>query len=69
MNDADAGMLTEEYLSRRPAVRTETLPIWDLRTALRACEFPLETVRLPAEKIAAMRTAHREFAEAAMSRL
>src|SRR5262245_21648327 len=62
-------MLTEEYFTLRPAVRAATLPAWDLRTALRACEFPLETLPLPGEKIAAMRAAHREFATAAMSRL
>jgi aminoglycoside phosphotransferase (APT) family kinase protein len=62
-------MLTDEYLNRRPAVGAATLPAWDLRAALRACEFPLETLPLPADKTAAMRTAHREFAMAAMSRL
>ena len=62
-------MLTGEYLALRPAVRTGTLAVWDLCTALGACEYPLETLPLPAEKIAAMRAAHREFALAAMSRL
>jgi aminoglycoside phosphotransferase (APT) family kinase protein len=61
--------LTDEYLTHRPAVRPGTLPVWDLSTALRACDFPLETLPLPAEKIAAMRAAHQEFARAAMSRL
>jgi aminoglycoside phosphotransferase (APT) family kinase protein len=62
-------MLTEEYLILRPAVGAATLPVWDLRTALRACDFPLATLPLPAAEIAAMRAAHREFAMAAMCRL
>jgi aminoglycoside phosphotransferase (APT) family kinase protein len=62
-------MLTDEYLARRPAAGTAALPLWDLRTALRACEFPLETLPLPADEIASMRRAHREFAVAAMSQL
>jgi aminoglycoside phosphotransferase (APT) family kinase protein len=62
-------MLTDEYLARRPAAGTATLPVWDLRTALRACEFPLEMLPLPPEEIVSMRNAHREFAVAAMSQL
>jgi aminoglycoside phosphotransferase (APT) family kinase protein len=62
-------MLTDEYLALRPAAVTATLPVWDLRTALRACQFPVETLPLPAEEIASMRTAHREFALNAMNRL
>jgi len=62
-------MLTDEYLARRPAAETATLPVWDLRTALRACEFPLETLPMPADDISSMRAAHREFAVAAMSQL
>jgi aminoglycoside phosphotransferase (APT) family kinase protein len=62
-------MLTDEYVSRRPGVETSALPVWDLRTALRACEFPLESLPLPNDEIAAMRHAHRDFAEAAMSQL
>jgi aminoglycoside phosphotransferase (APT) family kinase protein len=61
--------LTSEYLALRPAAETATLPLWDLRAALRACWFPLETLALPAEEIAAMRAAHREFAATAMSQL
>lgn len=61
--------LTDGYLTHRPAVRPGTLPVWDLSTALRACDFPPETLPLPAEKIAAMRAVHREFGQAAMSRL
>lgn len=62
-------MLTSEYLALRPAVETASLPAWDLRTALRACAFPLETLPLPANEIASMRHAHREFALAAMEQL
>jgi aminoglycoside phosphotransferase (APT) family kinase protein len=62
-------MLTNEYLARRPAAETATLPVWDLRAALRACEFPLETLPLPADEITSMRRAHREFAVAAMNQL
>jgi aminoglycoside phosphotransferase (APT) family kinase protein len=66
---AAMNMLTGEYLARRPAAGTATLPVWDLRTALRACEFPLEKLQLPADEIASMRQAHRDFAVAAMSQL
>jgi len=66
---AAMNMLTGEYLARRPAAGTATLPVWDLRTALRACEFPLEKLPLPADEIASMRHAHRDFAVAAMSQL
>jgi aminoglycoside phosphotransferase (APT) family kinase protein len=62
-------MLTEEYLALRPAAETATLPAWDLRAALRACAFPLESLPLPAEKIASMRAAHRKFAATALSQL
>ena len=62
-------MLTAEYLTRRHAAGTATLPAWDLCAALRACEFPLESLPLPAEKIASMRAAHRDFAAAAMRQL
>jgi hypothetical protein len=59
----------DHRLALRPAVETATLPAWDLRTALRACEFPVETLPLSADEIASMCAAHREFAVAAMSRL
>jgi aminoglycoside phosphotransferase (APT) family kinase protein len=62
-------MLTDEYLARRPAAVSATLPVWDLRTALRACEFPLEMLPLPADEIVSMRDAQREFALAAVSQL
>jgi aminoglycoside phosphotransferase (APT) family kinase protein len=60
---------TDEYFALRPAAGTATLPVWDLRTALRACEFPIETWPLLASQIASVRAIHREFALAAMSRL
>jgi aminoglycoside phosphotransferase (APT) family kinase protein len=44
-------MLTHEYLALRPGVGIATLPVWDLRAALRACDFALETLPLPAEQI------------------
>ena len=62
-------MLTSEYLVLRPAAETVTLPIWDLRTALRACAFPLEALALPGDEIASMRAAHADFAVAAISQL
>jgi aminoglycoside phosphotransferase (APT) family kinase protein len=62
-------MLTDEYLELRPTACTATLPLWDLRAALRACAYPLETLPLPAEEIASMRAAHREFAMTAMNQL
>jgi aminoglycoside phosphotransferase (APT) family kinase protein len=66
---AAMNMLTDEYLVRRPSVGTRTLPVWDLRTALRACQFPLETLPRPAGEIASMRAAHRDFALAALGEL
>jgi len=63
---AAMNMLTNEYLALRPSASTATLPVWDLRTALRACQFPLETLPRPADEIAAMRAAHRDFAVAAL---
>jgi len=62
-------MLSSQYLTRRPAAGTATLPAWDLCAALRACEFPLETLPLPAEQIASMRAAQRDFAAAALRQL
>jgi aminoglycoside phosphotransferase (APT) family kinase protein len=66
---AAMNMLTGEYLAQRPSVGTATLPLWDLRTALRACQFPLETLPRPADEIASMRSAHRDFAVAALGEL
>ena len=66
---AAMNVLTDEYLARRPSAGTATLPVWDLRTALRACQFPLETLPRPADEIASMRAAHREFAVAALGAL
>jgi aminoglycoside phosphotransferase (APT) family kinase protein len=66
---AAMNMLTSEYFALRPAVATATLPVCDLRTELRACNLPVETLPLPADEIMSMRAAHREFAVAAMSQL
>jgi len=66
---AAMNLLTGEYLARRPSVSTATLPVWDLRTALRACQFPLETLPRSADEIASMRAAHRDFAVAALLEL
>jgi aminoglycoside phosphotransferase (APT) family kinase protein len=62
-------MFTHEYLARRPASGTATLPLWDLRAALRACSFPVETWPLLAGQIARVRAVHRQFALAAMRQL
>ena len=62
-------MFTHEYLARRPAPGTATLPLWDLRAALRACTFPVETWPLLAGQIARVRAVHRQFALAAMRQL
>ncbi len=61
--------LTEQYLTRRPDVDTATLPLWDLRAALRACGFTMSSWGLPAEKLASMRAAHRVFIAGALGRL
>jgi aminoglycoside phosphotransferase (APT) family kinase protein len=66
---AAMNMLTDEYLARRPSVGTATLPVWDLRAALRASQFPLEALPRPADEIASMRAAHRDFAMAALGEL
>lgn len=58
--------LTDEYLAHRPSAASGTLPLWDLRTALRACQFPLEASQRPPGQIASMRAAHRDFAVAAL---
>jgi aminoglycoside phosphotransferase (APT) family kinase protein len=61
--------LTDQYLALRPEVDTATLPLWDLRAALRACGFDMQAWGLPAEKLASMRTAHRAFIASALGRL
>jgi len=62
-------MFTHEYLALRPAPGTAALPWWDLRTALRACEFPVETWPLLASQIDSVRAVHREFALTALRQL
>jgi aminoglycoside phosphotransferase (APT) family kinase protein len=61
--------LTLQYLALRPEVDTATLPLWDLRAALRACGFDLRAWGLPAAKLASMRAAHREFIASALGQL
>jgi aminoglycoside phosphotransferase (APT) family kinase protein len=62
-------MFTHEYLALRPVSGTATLPWWDLRMALRACEFPVETWPLLASQIDSVRAVHREFALTALRQL
>jgi aminoglycoside phosphotransferase (APT) family kinase protein len=62
-------MFTREYRALRPASGTATLPLWDLRAALRACAFPIESWPLLASQIASARAVHRQFALAAMRQL
>ncbi len=61
--------LTDRYLMLRPEVDTATLPLWDLRAALRACGFNMQTWGLPPARLASMRSAHRVFIESALGRL
>jgi aminoglycoside phosphotransferase (APT) family kinase protein len=61
--------LTGQYLALRPDVDTATLPLWDLRAALRACAFNMQAWGLPAAKLASMRAGHRLFIESALGRL
>jgi aminoglycoside phosphotransferase (APT) family kinase protein len=57
---------TSQYLALRPEIDASTLPLWDLRAAMRASEFPIETWGLPPERLAAVRTAYDEFAANAL---
>lgn len=66
---AVSDVLTDQYLALRPEVDTTTLPLWDLRAALRACGFNLQAFGLPASRLASMRTAHRAFIESALAQL
>jgi aminoglycoside phosphotransferase (APT) family kinase protein len=61
--------LTGQYLALRPDVDTAALPLWDLRAALRARGFNLQTWGLPAAQLASMRAGHRRFIDAALGRL
>jgi aminoglycoside phosphotransferase (APT) family kinase protein len=58
--------LTDQYLALRGEVDPATLPLWDLRAALRACRFDLQAWGLPAGKLASMRARHRAFIDSAL---
>ena len=58
--------LTSQYLALRPEINVSTLPLWDLRAAMRASEFPIDTWGLPADRLAAVRAAYDEFAANAL---
>ncbi len=66
---AAMNLLTRQYRELRPALDITTLPLWDLRAALRAYAFPIDTWELPADQLAAMRAARRVFAASALRRL
>ncbi len=61
--------LTDRYLALRPEIDPATLPLWDLRAAVRACGFDLQAWGLPAAKLASMRAAHRAFTASALAKL
>jgi len=64
-----ADLFTDEYLAERRTVDATMLPVWDLRAALRATAFPLESWGMPAAQVASMRAALREFIASAFTRL
>ena len=66
---ATMNTFTRQYLALRPGLDTEALPLWDLRAALRAGSFKLDSWGLPAANVASMRAAHREFAASALRQL
>jgi aminoglycoside phosphotransferase (APT) family kinase protein len=53
---------TSQYLALRPELDVSTLPLWDLRAAMRASGFPMETWGLSAERLAEVRAAYDDFA-------
>lgn len=57
-------MFTRDHLALRPDLDVTTLPLRDLRAALRACESPISTWRLPHEQVAVMRAGLEESAVA-----
>jgi aminoglycoside phosphotransferase (APT) family kinase protein len=63
---AAMSQFTDQYLKLRPEVDAADLALWDLRAALRASGFKMDTWGLPAEKLATARAAHREFIERAL---
>lgn len=58
--------LTRQYLALRAELDVSTLPLWDLRAAMRASDFLIETWGLSAERLAAVRAAYDEFAANAL---
>jgi aminoglycoside phosphotransferase (APT) family kinase protein len=62
-------LFTRQYRALRPALDVTALPLWDLRAALRASDFRMDTWGLAADRLAAARAAHREFTERALHQL
>jgi hypothetical protein len=60
---------TRRYQAARPELDVTALPAWDLRAALRACEFPISTWQLPPGQVATMRAGLEEFAASALERV
>jgi aminoglycoside phosphotransferase (APT) family kinase protein len=63
---AAMNLITRQYLARRPELDVSTLPLWDLRAAMRASGFAIEAWGLSSERLAAVRAAYDEFAETAL---
>ncbi len=59
---------TREYRARMPGLELSALPYWDLFAALRPAG-KMSGWGLPAAKLAAMRSAHRDFTATALARL
>jgi aminoglycoside phosphotransferase (APT) family kinase protein len=55
-------LFTRQYLALRPELDVSMLPLWDLRAAMRASGFQIETWGLPAQRLAAVQAAYDEFA-------
>ncbi len=66
---AGMNLLTRQYRGLRPELDVSTLPLWDLRAALRTCAFPMDTWGLPVDKLAAMQAARRRFTASALRQL
>jgi aminoglycoside phosphotransferase (APT) family kinase protein len=66
---AAMNLLTQQYLALRPELDVSLLPLWDLRAAMRASGFQIETWGLSAERLAAVRVAYDEFAASALRRI
>lgn len=59
---AAMNILTSQYLALRTDLDASALPLWDLRAAMRASGFAIETWGLSAERLAAVRAAYDDFA-------